>query len=360
MKKTNVKNSLFAFLLMALVVGCDKKDPEPVNQVIYISDNITEPTTWFEGNVYIVDQSGSIFVDALLIIEPNVIVKCLDRANIHVRDGGVINAIGTPEKPIIFTSAYDDMHGGDNTENGLTLPAPGDWRNLEFRSVSGSVLSFCHFYFGGGNAPYTIKVYDNSTIDINNCVFAHNLGGEYGGDYLGVVNMDHANPECAITNNIFFDNIIPLSINAEISLDNSNMFSDPQDPETGNLMNGIFTNSSLLENQNVSWSETEVAFVLADDFGLQIRSTASLTLAENVVLKIIDDIDLTANPVNGIINAEATGVYYTSFHDDAMRGDTNGNGSLTSPADGDWKGIKIETSPNTYASWPNILYDEIH
>jgi hypothetical protein len=93
MKKTNIKHSLFAFLLMALLLGCEEKDPELVNQVINVSDNITEPTTWYEGNVYIVDQNGSIFVDALLIIEPNVIVKCLDRANIHVRDGGVINAI---------------------------------------------------------------------------------------------------------------------------------------------------------------------------------------------------------------------------------------------------------------------------
>ncbi|MEX1014009.1 MAG: hypothetical protein WDZ80_02505 [Candidatus Paceibacterota bacterium] len=358
MKKRNIKHSLFAFLLIALTVGCEEQDPLKNAEIIYVTEAITEPTTWYEGNIYIVDQSGSIFVEALLTIEPNVIVKFLDGANIHVREGGVIIANGTSEKPIIFTSPYDDLHGGDNTGNGPTQPAPGDWRNIEFRSVSGSVLSFCQFYYGGGNDHSTIKVYDNSTIDINNCVFAYNLGG--GRDYVGVVYMNRANPDCEITYNTFFNNVLPMSINANMNIDNSNTFFDPENPETGNVMNGIFTDTQLLENHNAYWAETEVPFVLADDFGLQIRSTASLTLADNVVLKIIDDIDLTANPVNGIINSQGTGVYYTSFHDDSKKGDTNGNGSITSPAEGDWKGIKIETSPTTYADWSNILYDEIH
>jgi len=360
MKRMTFRSYLIISLLLPLLFGCEEEDEIPVNDVIYVTDNITAPTTWHEGNIYIVDKNGSIFVDALLTIQSNVIVKCLDRANIHVREGGVINAIGTPDKPIIFTSSYDDLHGGDNTGNGPTLPSAGDWRNLEFRGVSGSVLSFCHFYYGGGNVPYTLHVYDNSTIDINNCVFAHNLGGEIGSYYVGVVNMNFANAECAFTNNTFYSNILPLSINAEISIDNSNMFSDPKNPEVGNLMNGIFTNTTLLENHNVSWSETEVAFVLIDDFGLQIRSTASLTLADNVVLKIIDDIDLTDNPENGIINKDAPGVYFTSFHDDSKKGDTNGNGSITSPVDGDWVGVKTATSPITYAVWANILYDDLH
>jgi hypothetical protein len=56
----------------------------------------------------------------------------------------------------------------------------------------------------------------------------------------------------------------------------------------------------------------------------------------------------------GLINYNGEGVFFTSFRDDSLKGDSNGDGDVTTPADGDWQGIYYS---GDYFSWPNILYD---
>ena len=95
----------------------------PVSEVV-VSDDITESTTWTADNTYILD--GLIFVggndgggdDVTLTIEPGTVIKGLLNRNIStgdgasaliIRRGGMIDAAGTPEAPIIFTSELDDV-----------------------------------------------------------------------------------------------------------------------------------------------------------------------------------------------------------------------------------------------------------
>lgn len=235
---------------------------------------------------------------------------------------------------------------------------PGDWGKFYFKDVSPSTFSYCNFYYGGGLVLPTIEVI-RSSVDIDHCLFAHNLGGEHT-EYIGVVQLDLANSDCMITNNTFFDNILPMTINANMSIDDSNVFSDPENPEIGNVMNGIFTNSYIIDD-NVSWLETEVPFVIANESELRIESNGSLTLPDNGVIKIVVGtcINLVENP-EGIINGDGPGLYFTSIHDDSLKGDTDGLGTSPAPLEGDWQGIRTALNPLIYAGWPNILYDEIH
>ncbi len=362
MKNFKKISVLLAFIMLMLFAACEKKNndvpPPPEDNLIYITEHITVPTTWYEGKIYIVDINGDFNIGALLTIEPNVIVKFLkEDQRIYISNGGVISAIGTPEKPIIFTSPNDDFHGGDNTGNGPTPPAPGDWGKFYFNNVSTSEFSFCQFFYGGGLILPTVEVIA-STIDINNCLFAYNLGGKHASNYIGVVQLDLANQDCQITNNVFYNNVLPMSINANINIDNSNTFSNPEDSLIVNAMNGIFTENYTID-VNVSWQETEVPFVVANGSGLRVESNGSLSLSDNVVIKVIEGsvIDLVNNPNFGILNSDGPGVYFTSFHDDSMMGDTDGNGTNIMPMNGDWDGIRIALNPLTYADWPNILYD---
>lgn len=361
MKKATIKLSILTLFLIPFITGCDEKVPESEGNVIFVTEHITFPTTWMEGNVYIVDINGDFGIEALLTIEPNVIVKFLKENQRAVVSGaGAIMANGTSEQPIFFTSPKDDMYGGDNNDDGPTAPAPGDWGKIELREASSSVFSYCHFYYGGGLILQTVEVI-HSVVDIDHCVFANNLGGKHASDYKGVVDLDQADPTSTLKNNLFVDNVLPITINANMSIDNSNMFYDPENPEIGNEMNGIFTNTQIIDD-DVSWLETDVPFVLADENELRIESNGSLTLGDGCVVKIVVGtcINLVQNPEAGLINGEGSGVYFTSFYDDEILGDTDGASSSRLPMEGDWQGIRIALNPMTYAGWPNILFDEKH
>ncbi|NWF49927.1 MAG: T9SS type A sorting domain-containing protein [Ignavibacteriaceae bacterium] len=104
------------FLLFFLILGFN---PAIYSQVVNVTADITTNTTWTANNTYLLD--GLIFVDssATLFIEAGTVIKGKLQANITtgdgcaaliVRRGGKINAIGTAQSPIIFTSELDDVN----------------------------------------------------------------------------------------------------------------------------------------------------------------------------------------------------------------------------------------------------------
>jgi hypothetical protein len=88
--------------------------------VVTISSDITTNTTWTAGTTY--KLSGVIYVtnDAVLTIEPGVVVKGITGIStgtaLVITKGAKLNAIGTSALPIVFTS-----------DNAAGSRAPGDW-----------------------------------------------------------------------------------------------------------------------------------------------------------------------------------------------------------------------------------------
>lgn len=83
-----------------------------------VSDDITEDATWSASTEYTLD--GLIFVEegAVLTIEAGTVIKARTQSAIESGDGASaliiqrgaqINAVGTPDSPIIFTSTEDDV-----------------------------------------------------------------------------------------------------------------------------------------------------------------------------------------------------------------------------------------------------------
>ncbi len=96
-----------------------------VNAQVTVKGDITTNTTWSANNSYLMDGFVHVMDGATLTIEPGTIIygKIGTKATLIVRRGGKLNAVGSADKPIVFTS--------ENSKPGsTTAPAAGDWGGI--------------------------------------------------------------------------------------------------------------------------------------------------------------------------------------------------------------------------------------
>jgi|GEM_PF-240389 len=141
---------------------CDKND-------VVVSGTITTDATWTSDRIY--ELAGKVVVDngATLTIEPGALIKgregngSLASALIIAR-GSMINACGTADAPIIFTSELDDISLGEKIGSNL---------NENSRELWGGLIVL-------GAAPISAK--DGDTETQIEGIPADETYGLYGGD----------------------------------------------------------------------------------------------------------------------------------------------------------------------------------
>ncbi|MCK5171382.1 MAG: hypothetical protein KAQ75_16000 [Bacteroidales bacterium] len=349
------------YLCIILLIGfasCSEDDPkpEPSNSNIVIVDyGITEPTIWYADSIYVIPKS--VYVDAVLTIEAGTIIKFYADASLQVWSNGTINAIGTQLLPIIFTSIKDDIGGDTNEDLISTSPNSGDWNIVDLGSQNGSQFKYCVFTYGGYDNYSGVLELGENYSKVEYCIFANNSTYVHGNVYRGALAAQDADPTTIIKYNTFYNNTVPLSINGHLSIDNSNVFSNPEDATQTNTYNGIFVHGQDIISHSTIWQETELAYVIQYD-GFEIWDGYSLTLGDNVVLKFMTDAMLDKQVGAEIINYNGTGVYFTSYKDDTHKGDSNGDGTSTTPTATEWKGIYNNQPTNYFYTWSNILFSK--
>lgn len=111
---------------------------------------------WAPNAPYAISRDISIATNTTLTLSPATTLKFYNTALFFE---GTLNAVGTSNQPITFTSIHDDSVGGDANGNGTTTtPSPGQWRGIYLGTGSGaSILDNCTFRFSGRDSLSYIR-----------------------------------------------------------------------------------------------------------------------------------------------------------------------------------------------------------
>lgn len=382
------KNILLIFLAVIALTGCTKNDdirPEEgteeavVEEFLNTTVRISEPTTWKADKIYVF-KSSIVEIESELIIEPGTVMKFDNSSSMIVRQGehGRITANGTAGKRIVFTSYTDNTHGG-KTQTGGAAPEPkrGDWGGITIDGGNNHSFTYADFLYAGGKAGYgthSAVWFDNNaggTFTFDHCVFAHTLGDDkkylnpdspgLNGAFEAIFVLELPNPETIrFTNNLFYDNDVPMVVNSYFPVDASNKFHNPDNPAEKNDRNMIHLFGWSHQEANVTWGHTEAPYAYTGSNEHTAKSLHTITIGPDVIVKF-PGVGAGINGWNNVRNIKlAPTATLTSYHDDANGGDSNGNGAATSPNKGDWNGFVIRSSSGRkYDVWPdedNILY----
>ncbi|MGC9393742.1 MAG: tetratricopeptide repeat protein [Anaerolineae bacterium] len=266
--------------------------------------------------VRVVRDAVTVGPDAMLKVQPGVVVKFTGRGRMVVQ--GALSAIAGSDsaEQIVFTSLHDDEYGGDT--DGATVP--GDdrvWQGIILEGV-------------------------DDTTELQN-VFVR---------YAPITLLD-ASPK-------LFSNRIALAPGAGLRMTPGSSPDMRGARFEDNGLNGIAILTGTLTTDQ-EWirlggaGEDQIVRVLEGE----------ITVGPGAVLEIEPDVVIKANPVGKLVvlgHLSAKGradqlVVFTSLNDDVRGGDTNRR-PLNAGA-GDWPGIEIGPEGNAHLAYVGIYYAEV-
>lgn len=361
----NLVLSLSVILILA-VCSCQKETTNNntagcTKQVVEVGASISSATTWDSCHIY--HCANFVGINAPLTIQAGTIVKFDDQKGLLVSGAnGKLTVSGTAAHPVIFTSSADDSYGGDTNGDGTaTTPQKGDWQHITFGTSSGNNIDHAKILYAGSGTTdleRALNMGDGGNNSLTNSVIAHTAGGT--NQSYAALDMSACQTSCQATGNTFYDNGHPVIIGISSNFDNSNTFHNPGNSSETNAANGIFVDCVHSNHQSATWGNTEVAYVLGGWSGNSWSMTTNkiLTLGNNVVVKFARYTTpgfsvLMPDGTIQLQNYNGTGVAFTAYTDDSLKGDTNGDGPSTGSA-GYWEGIF--TNGPTWYTWSNMYY----
>ncbi|MGD9975560.1 MAG: right-handed parallel beta-helix repeat-containing protein, partial [Desulfatirhabdiaceae bacterium] len=295
-------------------------------QATNVSGSINLNTSWnLAGSPYIVTGTITVAEGKTLTIEPGTEVQFNQYTGMYV--DGNLQAVGVPEKPIIFT--------GSSESNGW-------WTAIYIRGAGSANIQYCDIAYGGNNSyggwdgNHSVLKTGSGALTLKNTTI-RNSSHEGLGLYAGSSSV-------TMSDNTFKDNDrygVKLGINASFD-DNTSNFS-------GNASVDVFVDGGMITGP-VIWSLKSAYSLYVSNIITIANSTVepvtngSLAVRPGTVVKFGQYIGLY---IDGELTAKGTAtapIYFTDYRDDTVGGDANKNENADGPGNNWWTAIFIRNA----------------
>lgn len=341
------------------------------------SGSIASDTQWIDDYVYHVYGNLTVPFDKTLTLEPGTVMKF--DAGFNMTVNGRLVAEGTQGDEIVFTSVKDDAYGGNTNGDGVSSGVPGDWQQIQFGGTSGTnegcTMQHCKVRYAGsahgsGNVDregvhlasgahvtmtdcevertatgstnnFALAAYAGADLALSDTYVHHNNGvGIYVADSLSSV------VGCLAANNGAYGFYVHPDIVGEVA--DRDSLSANGNANSISVLGGTITHDD-------AWPAT-YPYVI-NGTKVTVNAGATLVLYKGAVVKFNGDRTLE---VKGALVAQGDAsekVIFTSYRDDAYGGDTNMDGTNSSPALGDWRQIYFNAASSASdLGWAVISY----
>lgn len=292
------------------------------------------PTTYFLDSA-----------DDLYIFDAGVIIKVASR--LHFRQATRVQFNSSSGNNVIFTSIHDDTVGGDSNNNGTaTSPAAGNWYGIVVQSSQAQTYSFCTIKYSiygiYANAATANVLIADSLFDRNNDAISATNGATI-----------------QTARNTFTRNDFAITVDWEATY-NFGSGADVDILGTGAEINKYHaigvgnqdanvsdcpSNNCVVQKKNFA-GITNIPYYQTSTYYYINGNDDTTTIEPGVIIKSSGRMYIRGTSQLVAQGTVGEPIYFTSYRDDSIGGDSNNDSTTTTPAAGNWIGVIFENSVN--------------